>query len=123
MARWLIGQLSKEVDMPIATIRFYENCGLIQGQADPGVKSNNYKYYDAGVVKKLKLIRAAKEIGFTLAEIKSILDSWYNKTLTQADRKAILCRKIEELDVKIQQLEGMKALIQQRIQDVEELNL
>ncbi len=123
MSLRLIGQLAKEVEMPVATIRFYENRGLIEGQADPEVTSNNYKYYDDVVVKKLKLIRAAKEIGFTLTEIKSVLESWYNKSLSQEERKAILYRKIEEVEQKIQQLQGMKVLIQQRIQEVEEKNI
>lgn len=66
----LISQLSKETAIPIATIRFYEKCGLFKGKKIAETKSNNYAYYDEEVVDKLELIKDAKSVGFTLSEIK-----------------------------------------------------
>lgn len=71
----LISQLSREANIPIGTIRFYEKSGLISGTTKQGVTSNNYVYYDDEVTEKLRFIKMAKAVGFTLAEIRQVIDA------------------------------------------------
>lgn len=73
----LINELSKKTGVTIHTIQYYENLGLIQGTTDENVKTNNYKNYDDCVVERLEIIVEAKDVGFTLAEIRKLLESWY----------------------------------------------
>ena len=73
----LINELSKQSGVSIHTLRYYENLGLIQGEADETVSSNNYKHYDESLIERLETIKEAKEAGFALSEIKKMLDSWY----------------------------------------------
>ena len=47
------------------------------------VTSNNYVYYDEEVLEKLQFIQMAKAVGFTLVEIKYVIDLWYKKEITQ----------------------------------------
>lgn len=117
----LIHQLSKETETPIPTIRYYEKYGLFKGKKDQGVKSNNYTYYDAEVCEKLELIKEAKQIGFTLAEIKVLVDAWHSKRLSVARKKEILQLKIGEIDEKIRHLKQMKKMIVEYMIDVEQL--
>ena len=70
----LINELSKKTGLTIHTIRYYENLGMIKGLANENVLSNNYKHYDANAVERLEIIIEAREVGFTLAEIKKILN-------------------------------------------------
>jgi MerR family Zn(II)-responsive transcriptional regulator of zntA len=114
----LINELSKRTGVSIHTLRYYENYGLFKGASDDKVKTNNYKQYDEVLVEKIELIKEAKEIGFTLSEIKSLLDSWYSKRLSVERKVEILKVKISEIDNKILQLKQVKKYLVDGIKDV-----
>ena len=107
----LINQLSKETGLPIATIRFYEKSGLFKGQKLKGNTTNNYTYYDDEVSEKLDLIRDAKSVGFTLSEIKELIDAWYSKRISKARKLEILDAKLVQINDKIKALKGVKKQI------------
>jgi MerR family transcriptional regulator, copper efflux regulator len=107
----LINELSKKTKFSIHTIRYYERFGLIMGSHDLLVKSNKYSHYDEETVYKLELIRDAKMIGFTLSEIKNLLDAWYNNQLSVVQKLNVLDEKLNSIDEKIRQLEDMKLLL------------
>jgi MerR family transcriptional regulator, copper efflux regulator len=107
----LINELSKETGVTPHTIRYYEKFGLIKGKRKDEVKSNNYFHYDEEAVYKLELIRDAKAVGFTLSEIKNLIDAWYNKKFTVAKKLEILDEKLMAIDEKINQLIEMKKLL------------
>lgn len=115
----LIHQLSKTTAIPIHTIRYYERFGLIQGQKNPNVSSNNYTWYDDEVVAKLILVKEAKEIGFTLSEIKELLDSWHSQQLTKEAKKKVLLGKVQQIEAHIEQLQRVKGMLIEGIQEVE----
>jgi MerR family transcriptional regulator, copper efflux regulator len=116
----LINELSKKTGVTPHTIRYYEKYGLIKGKRKEEVKSNNYFHYDDEVVYKLELIRDAKTIGFTLSEIKHLIDAWYNKKFTVAKKLSILDEKLVSIDEKIKQLKEMKKLLNEFKKEVEE---
>jgi MerR family Zn(II)-responsive transcriptional regulator of zntA len=119
---FLINQLSKETGIPVHTIRFYEKLGLFVGKKNPEIKSNNYSYYDDEVVEKLELINAAKSVGFTLTEIKALIDTWYNKKISKSKKIDILQSKLKSIDEKINHLKGVKRQIAEFIKEVEEFD-
>lgn len=115
----LINELSKRTGVSIHTLRFYENYGLFKGVSDEKVKTNSYKDYDESLVEKLELIKGSKEVGFTLAEIKRLLDGWYNKRLSIEKKVEIVNTKVNEIDIKIRQLKQVKKLLAAAIEDIE----
>ncbi len=114
----LINQLAKETDTPIHTIRYYERYGLFKGKKNTTVKTNNYTYYDDEAIDKLEIIKEAKEIGFTLSEIKVIIDAWHSKKLSVEKRRQILLAKMTEIDNKIAHLKSVKKKIADAIKSV-----
>lgn len=114
----LINELSKRTGLSIHTLRYYENYGLFRGVSDEKVKTNNYKHYHEDLIEKIALIKEAKEIGFTLSEIKGLLDSWYSKRLSAEKKVEILNAKIREIDDKIRQLKQVKKFLVEGIEDV-----
>ncbi|MCA5003648.1 MerR family transcriptional regulator [Sphingobacterium bovistauri] len=116
----LINELSKRTGVSIPTLRYYENYGLFQGLKDEKVKTNNYKDYDESIVEKMEMIKGAKEAGFTLSEIKKLLDSWYNKRLSVDKKVEIVHDKIKEIDGKIRQLKAVKKILLVCIDDIEQ---
>jgi len=107
----LINQLSKETGIPIGTIRFYEKTGLFTGEKKEEVKTNNYVYYGDDVVEKLRFIQMAKAVGFTLAEIKEVVDAWYKKQISKKAKIQVLDKKLLQIDEKIKELKSVKKQI------------
>lgn len=114
----LINELSKRTGISIHTIRFYEKSGLIKGKRDEKVSSNNYFHYDEEAVEKLELVRDAKSVGFTISEISQLMDAWYNKKMSVAQKLSVLEEKLLSIDNRIKQLKEMKKMINQFKQDV-----
>ena len=65
-----IGEVAKLSGVGIETIRYYEREGLLH---EPQRRPSGYRLYDAATLKRLEYICRAKELGFTLSEIKELL--------------------------------------------------
>lgn len=115
----LIKELSKKTGVTIHTIRYYENLGLIQGKVNEDVKTNNYKNYDDSVVERLEIIVEAKEVGFTLAEIRKLLESWYGNNSSRTEQTQMFASKIKEIDAKIHQLKQVKKRLEQVVKNLD----
>ncbi len=106
----LIGELSKQTGLSKDTIRFYEKLGLITAiSKDEGRKS--YKRYGAETIERLSMIVQCKGLGFTLGEIKQLLDDWGGGEISKRDLIEIVERKIEEVIKKNQQLESIETYL------------
>jgi MerR family transcriptional regulator, mercuric resistance operon regulatory protein len=69
-ARYTISQLAKAAATPTTTVRYYERVGLVAPEDRSG---GNYRLYSDDSVRRLKFIRAAQAIGFTLEGVKALL--------------------------------------------------
>lgn len=65
-----IGELAKHVGVNVQTVRFYERRGLLPA---PPRKESGYRIYEDGDLRRLRFIRQAQRLGFSLDEIKSVL--------------------------------------------------
>ncbi len=65
-----IGQISKKVDLPTKTIRFYESIGLITSAKRA---ENGYRMYSLEVIEELSLIKNARDLGLPIEEIKKLI--------------------------------------------------
>ncbi len=100
-----IGKVAKLAHVNLETVRFYEAKGLIEKP----IKSGAFRYYSLDHIKKIKFVKKAQALGFTLAEAKSLLDLNLTK---QAKCKDVLTKtqiKILEIEQKIADLKKMQA--------------
>lgn len=111
----LISELSQKTGVSKDTIRFYEKAGLLDSNSKRG--ENNYRYYDDEAVARLAFIRQGKVLGFTLSEIKKVIDEW--DTLSSGDKVRITRNKIEEVDEKIGQLQEYKCYLVEKLKRLE----
>lgn len=109
MATLKIGELAKEAGVGVETVRFYERQGLLQ---DPERKESGYRLYDQDTVRILKFIRRAKELGFTLREIKSLLELRENTSTSRTEVREQVRKKLIEIDAKIDDLNRMRIGLQ-----------
>lgn len=102
-----IGELSKKSGFTRDTIRFYEKNGLIE--LDKGSRfENNYKDYSDKVLKRLEVIRRIKDFGFTLVEIKVMMELYEMGDLQQERGRKYIEKKIVRVDKKIEELTNIK---------------
>ena len=114
----LINELSKKTGVSAHTIRFYEKSGLIEGNQDESVKSNNYLHYDDVTIEKLEFISDAKSVGFTIKEIGQIIDAWYNEKYSKNQKLELLDDKLISLEQKMKEIKAMKKQLLQFKDDV-----
>jgi len=98
-----IGTLAKAAGVNVETIRYYQRRGLI---AEPHKPMGGHRKYDPAVVDQIAFIRRAQQLGFSLAEVKDLLDLSQGKGARKS--RAIAERKIEFLDRQIDQLSSMR---------------
>ncbi len=118
----LVNELSKRTGLSIHTIRYYENLGMIKGVTDENVTSNNYKHYDANTIERLEIIIEAREVGFTLAEIKKILISWFETTDSKPETLELFQAKIKEIDDKMKYFKQTKSLLEKVCEKIQSNN-
>jgi len=101
-----IGKLAKALDLNIETIRFYHREGLVK---EPVKRTNGYRYYGLEHFSRIIFIKKAKELGFTLNEIKELLHLNTQRRASCADVLPKVKEKISELDKKINDLKQIKS--------------
>lgn len=109
-----ISELAKQSGFSIDTIRFYEKQGLLDDTHFERLP-NNYRRYNDAALDRLTLIRWAKLLGFTLSEIRTTIGDWEVETLTLAQKEAIFCQKLAEIDAHIARLGLMKAYLFEKL--------
>jgi MerR family transcriptional regulator, copper efflux regulator len=110
VAAMLMGELSKKTGVSKDTIRFYEKLGLIVG-SNREAGTRLYKEYGPETVERLAMITQGKGLGFTLSEIKQLLDEWGSGALSKRDQIQVIERKIEEIVEKRGKLDAIEAYL------------
>lgn len=101
-----IGELAKRVGVGVETVRFYERQGLI---AEPARTASGYRVYDEEAVEVLRFVRRTKGVGFTLNEIKALLELRSDPSATRSDVRRETETKLRAIDAKIEELTRMRA--------------
>ncbi len=81
-----IGDLARATGTKVETVRFYERSGLLP---IPARTSGNYRAYDSAHLKRLSFIRRARDLGFTLDQVRELL--------MLADDRAQSCAAVDEI--------------------------
>ena len=105
MASLTIGKVAKQAGVNIDTLRYYEREGVI---AEPVRNGSNYRVYSADTVLRVRFVKRAQELGFSLAEIKELLELRISEEASCADVRNQARAKIEYLDGKISSLRAMR---------------
>jgi Cu(I)-responsive transcriptional regulator len=100
-----IGDVARQANVGVETVRFYERQGLLE---EPQRKASGYRQYDEGAVAVLRFIRRAKELGFTLKEIKGLLALRLDTSATRADVRKQAKEKVADIEARIADLQRMR---------------
>ena len=103
-----IGEVAKAAEVGIETVRFYEREGLI---AEPPRRQSGYRQYPPDTVRRLRFIRRAKDLGFTLKEIRELLDLRVDPTRSCADVRTLAKAKMVDIEAKMLDLARIQAAL------------
>lgn len=99
-----IGAASRASGVSAKMIRHYEAIGLL-----PKVSRSfgNYRVYSTNDIHVLRFIRRARDLGFSIEEIRELLGLWRNRSRSSAAVKKIAAKHIGDLRLKIAELQSM----------------
>jgi MerR family mercuric resistance operon transcriptional regulator len=105
-----IGQLARACGTSVDTIRYYERERLLPR---PQRSPSRFRLYEPAAAARLRFIRQAKGLGFSLDEIRELLALRVDGTKTCGDVRARARTKIGEIETRIEDLGRMKAALDQ----------
>lgn len=100
-----IGEASRASRVSAKMIRHYESLGLLPKV--PRTESG-YRQYDDATVHTLRFIRRARDLGFSLPEIATLLGLWRNRRRASADVKRIALTHVSDLQRRIDEMQSMQ---------------
>lgn len=100
-----IGSVAEAAGLPAKTIRYYESIGLIQ---PAGRRANGYRSYSETDMRTLAFIKRARSLGFSVEEVRELIDLWRDRSRRSAKVKSLATRHIDALDRKISELQSMR---------------
>jgi len=99
------GELARQAGVNVETLRFYEREGLLP---EPPRRTSGYRDYPPDTVQRIRFIQRAKELGFTLREIKGLLELRVDPETGCAEVKKQAAEKIVDVKQKISALKKIE---------------
>jgi MerR family transcriptional regulator, redox-sensitive transcriptional activator SoxR len=107
-----IGQLARATGLRPSAIRYYERLGLLPRPH----RASGQRRYPGDAHNRMLLIRFARDMGFTLGEIKLFLNGLRDATPVGSRWKKLAKRKIKEVGASIKRARGLKSLLEHLLQ-------
>ena len=101
-----IGDIAKQTDVSVGTLRYYEMLKLLHPVER---RDNGYRYYSLETIQQVQFIKKAQSLGFSLEEIRQIIDVRNRGELPCPFVQDLLDHKIGQLEAQIEQMMMFKA--------------
>jgi MerR family transcriptional regulator, redox-sensitive transcriptional activator SoxR len=106
-----IGEVAERVGIRQTAIRYYEEIGLVR----PPPRAGGWRRFTPEAVDRLRVIRTARELGFTLEEIQLLLEGFSPDTPPPVRWRELARRKLPEIDGAVTRALGLRRLLQNGI--------
>ena len=104
-----IGEVSRVSGLPIKTIRYYEDMGLVT----PLRQANGYRVFDEISVEKLRFLRRARKLGFSIKDCSKLVELYEEPQAGDELAAQITKQHLSEVKQKIQQLKSVQTALSQ----------
>lgn len=101
-----IGTLARESGVNLETVRFYERSGLLP---EPQRSASGYRHYQEQDVRRLRFIRRGRELGFSLDEIRGLLDLSAHPERPCDAADGMVREHLDAIEARIRDLQNMRA--------------
>ena len=109
-----IGEVSKRSGVGVEALRFYEKSGLLD---KPSRTYGGYRVYGEDVLERLAFIKQAQALGFSLDEIRQIIDDARRGQSPCAEVREIVRHRMEELDARLRELHLYRKELKQTLEE------
>ena len=106
-----IGKLAETAGVNVETIRYYQRRGLLD---EPDKPQSGYRRYPADTPKRLRFIKRAQALGFTLTEVGGLLT--LDESHACAETRGLATRKLALMEQKIADLTAMRKVLRSLLQ-------
>ena len=103
-----IGEVARRSGMAAKTIRFYEEAGLTAPASRTG---NGYREFGEDDVRRLRFIHRARDLGFSIEEVRRLLSLWSDRERASADVKRFALEHVARVEAKMAELRSMRDAI------------
>ncbi len=111
--QFTISQLAKAAEVPTSTLRYYERIKLLE----PEDRSHgNYRLYTDESLNRLRFIRAAHAIGFTLEDVKALLGVYDGEIPSCRDVQTLIEERLSEIEARLKNLRQVKKVLNSALQ-------
>ena len=100
-----IGELARQTGVKVETIRWYEKVGLI---AAPARTEGNYRAYDTTALSRLSFIKRARDLGFSLDQIRALMTLAGDENRDCASVDAVAREHLADIDRKLADLASLR---------------
>jgi MerR family redox-sensitive transcriptional activator SoxR len=107
-----ISAVARHAGLRPSAIRYYESMGLLPAAARVGGR----RRYGDDVLPRLALIAVAQQMGFTIAEINTLLHGFSPQIPASARWRALVAQKLPEVEALIARAQGMKVLLEEAME-------
>lgn len=104
-----IGEVAAKAGVPAKTIRYWEGEGLL---AAPARTSSGYREYRVEVIERLRFIRSAQAAGFTLRQIRTVLDVRDSGDAPCEHVSAMVASRLSEVEARLAELRAARRQLQ-----------
>lgn len=104
-----IGEASKATGISVKMLRYYEEIGLVRAALRA---YSGYRVYSDKNIAMLRFVRRARDLGFQVKQIASLLDLWQDGSRASADVKALALDHVRELEQRRRELDEMIGTLQ-----------
>jgi len=109
-----IGEVSKRSGVGVEALRFYEKSGLLDA---PARTYGGYRVYSEEVLERLAFIRQAQALGFSLEEVRRIVEDARKGQSPCEEVREIVRRRMEELDARLRELQKHRKELKQTLEE------
>ena len=110
MKKLTVGKLAKARGIGVETVRYYEKRGLLP---EPERLPSNYRVYSKDTINRVRFIKRAQELGFTLEEISELLALSEDEGADCGDICDKAEEKVKDIELRIKDLMAMKQAIRE----------
>ena len=115
--QFTISQVAKAAELPTTTVRYYERVGLVEPEDR---SAGNYRLYSEESLRKLKFIRAAQGIGFTLDDVKALLATPSNSAASCREVQSLLEERLAEVGRRLKDFRHVQRVLKSSLEKCKE---
>jgi len=107
-----ISEAARQTGLQASAIRYYEQIGLLPAAA----RMSGQRRYDTSILYRLAIIQRARQLGFTLEEVRQLFFGFRSVTSASQRWRMLNQKKLAELDLLLRGIKGMQRLLRKMMQ-------